>query len=323
MFTTARTALIAVVGLVVLLTLYGCDSASETAGEEPADSARSAAENASGETGGNGIAEQSQDQNRFYLECDYLGLEPPGDEPVVFAPGVISTSAMEYRCIISPNGKEVFFTREAAIYSLKKREDGGWTDPAPATFSGREIDGESCLSWDGNRIYFSSRRPLSGAKQALNVWICDKTAEGWGEPQPMASPVNDQTVHALSVAENDNIYASGLIRLRFVEGKYLEQEKLTPDIKGLSPFVARDESFILFAKRQQQGYASDLFITFSNPDGTWGDPISLGERINTSAKESNPSISPDGKFMFFGRAEDIFWVRTDFIEKLRPDVREN
>ena len=31
------------------------------------------------------------------------------------------------------------------------------------------------------------------------------------------------------------------------------------------------------------------------------------------------SISPDGKYLFFGRNGDIYWVRTKIIEELKPD----
>ena len=50
------------------------------------------------------------------------------------------------------------------------------------------------------------------------------------------------------------------------------------------------------------------------------------DQINSSFSEKTPTISPDGKYQFFGRDErstepglsDIYWVSTEVIEQLRP-----
>jgi hypothetical protein len=42
----------------------------------------------------------------------------------------------------------------------------------------------------------------------------------------------------------------------------------------------------------------------------------LGENINTPALETNAFITPDGKYMFFTRSFDIYWVKADFLKKL-------
>ena len=50
----------------------------------------------------------------------------------------------------------------------------------------------------------------------------------------------------------------------------------------------------------------------------------MGGKINTDKYERFPSVSPDGKFLFFGRNMpetfgDIFWVDAKVIEDLKPD----
>ena len=256
--------------------------------------------------------------NSSTFQCDYLGQEPPGDKPVVFAPGVVSTEKMEYRCVISPNGEEIFFTREGTIYRITRKNQGsGWNDPAPAPFSGKYIDGESCLSMDGNRIYWCSRRPLPGAVVPLNLWISQKTDGQWGEPFPLRHPANNQTIHAPTVSANGNLYASGIIRLKYNEGKYLPPEKLQPEIKGHHPFIAPDESYLIFGNKRPQGYIFWLYIVFRKPNGTWTEPLSLGEQINSSRKQGNASVTPDGKYIFFSRDEDIYWVKATVIGTLK------
>jgi len=57
----------------------------------------------------------SQVSNFPDLTGPYLGQKPPGLEPEIFAPGIISTELIEHGTVtFSPNGNEVFW---AAIYS--------------------------------------------------------------------------------------------------------------------------------------------------------------------------------------------------------------
>lgn len=254
------------------------------------------------------------------IVIDYFEQNPPGDEPVIFAPGTVSTDKMEYRFVVSATGQDMFFAREGTIYQLKKNENGAWDGPVLAPFSGDQINGESCFSSDGKRIYFCSRRPCPGAKEALNVWVSDKVDGRWTAPYHLGAPVTDQTVHGVSVAANGNLYGSGIIRLRFVDGKYQAAEELAPPIIGYHPYVAPDESFILFGRRRPGENPGDLFITFQRADGTWTDPTGLGEKINTAGKETNASLSPDGKYLFFSRNEDIYWVKSDFIDEIKKAV---
>jgi len=48
------------------------------------------------------------------------------------------------------------------------------------------------------------------------------------------------------------------------------------------------------------GYGScDLFRTRRMDDGTWSKPANLGAKINSQSWDSQPSLSADGKFLFF------------------------
>lgn len=44
----------------------------------------------------------------------------------------------------------------------------------------------------------------------------------------------------------------------------------------------------------------------------------LGESINTPGHELSPVVTPDGKFLFFIRGTDIYWVDAKIIEKFKP-----
>ncbi|QMU66603.1 MAG: hypothetical protein GKR88_00890 [Flavobacteriaceae bacterium] len=52
--------------------------------------------------------------------------------------------------------------------------------------------------------------------------------------------------------------------------------------------------------------------------------MNLGSEVNSNFAETCPSITPDGKYLFFGRYNEkrelsnFYWVSTEIIEKLRP-----
>jgi len=115
-----------------------------------------------------------------------------------------------------------------------------------------------------------------------------------------------------------------------VDGKYEEPKLLSEKINGgksFHPFIAPDESYLIFDGKREGGYGdSDLYISYRQQDGSWGDVINLGDQINTDAWEAVASVTPDGKYLFFNRNMgsdkyedvDIFWVDAEIIETLRP-----
>jgi hypothetical protein len=69
----------------------------------------------------------------------------------------------------------------------------------------------------------------------------------------------------------------------------------------------------------QRGTETDLYLTLRQPDGSWTKPRNMGPGVNTRYYEIGARISPDKKYMFFGRSNgwgynptnntsDIYWV---------------
>ena len=89
-------------------------------------------------------------------------------------------------------------------------------------------------------------------------------------------------------------------------------------------YIAPDEQFIIFDSRQSDTYGkTDIYIAFKTIAGIWSEPINLGPQVNTEYLETCPSLSPDGKYIFFGRYNDeneksnIYWINSGIIERLR------
>ncbi|MBN1243582.1 MAG: alpha/beta fold hydrolase, partial [Spirochaetales bacterium] len=111
---------------------------------------------------------------------------------------------------------------------------------------------------------------------------------------------------------------------RVVDGKYEALKRLSApvnvDAQDMYPHIAPDESYLVFqSRRASQSSASGLFVSFRNPNGTWGDPrpIDLG-----GLRGGLPFVSPDGKYLFFTAGErgkgDIYWVEARFLKDRAP-----
>jgi Tol biopolymer transport system component len=242
---------------------------------------------------------------------DYLGETPPDTIPVIFAKDIVSTGQDESSFEIHKNGDLFIFAREGNIMMMIKQGDE-WAGPTIAPFSGDEIDGECCFSPDGRKIYFASRRNLPGATGSLNTWVSDKTENCWSDPYPLKAPFFDQTTHAVSVAASGNIYYSGIEYFKLSEGTYSSSSPAGNNLHGSHPYIAPDESYIIFVSREPGRRDPDLYIAYSE-NGSWTEPKHFDENINTTHMESNPYVSPDGKYLFFIRRYDVYWVKFDKI----------
>jgi Tol biopolymer transport system component len=263
-------------------------------------------------------------QNDFpVLSGDYLGQNPPGMTPEIFAPGIISHGFHEHNLTISPDGDEILFScssRDHSYYAIiqVKRNNNVWSSPEIAPFSGNYSDMGPRFSPDGKKLYFSSRRPRDGEveiRKDFDIWFVEKRGETWSEPVNLGRPVNtDYNEYSPSFSTNGNIYfhyweekgsESDICYSVFENGGYQEPVKLeygisTEHYDG-GPFIAPDESYILFQAIRPESFLgnTNIYISFRNSDNTWSNPANIGKTINSSGYPIQPMISPDGKYLFF------------------------
>ena len=282
----------------------------------------------------------AQDPPRFpEIRGDYLGQDEPGDTPQMFAPGIVSGhgfSAEHSPAVFSPDLKEVYWTKKfRGPILFMKQVEGVWTPPEKAPFNSEFGDGEPMFSPDGSKLFFLSFRPLEpgGAADKENMWYMERTPDGWSEPQPVSPKINAFDLHWLfSITKEGAIYFSSpkgggfgsrdIYCSRLAGGEYQEPENLGGVINGAgfdqTPFIAPDESYLLYVTSGDVPYpeAMRFHISYRQPDGTWGEPIDLGDKINSLEHALCPYVTPDGKYMVFIGSGDIYWVTTDFIRAL-------
>jgi len=275
------------------------------------------------------------------LKGPYLGQKPPGMTPEIFAPGIISTEEKyELNSIFSLKGDEFYYeisttTQEEKkegkyfyVIMVSKQENGVWKKPEMVPFSGKYSTMDMCFSPDGTRLYFCSDRPNPwDSSSNTHIWYVDRLDNGWSEPKilgpPIYSPECQQgqptfTTDGTMYFRKDPKGSLDLYYSRYVNGKYLEPVILgeainTPYEEG-KPFIAHDESYLLFI-RYGMPVSIDggrgLYISFKKEDGSWT------PAKNTNINGSLPKLTPDGKYFFFSRGGDIYWVNAKIIEDLR------
>ena len=302
-----------------------------------------AAENGHQEVVSRLIARGAARASRVFPELRgaYLGEPEPEGEPRRFALGIVSGHGYNSEhspAVFSPDGAEVFWTEAFRGPMLGMRlESGLWSAPEPAPFNSEFGDGEPFFSPDGERLYFLSLRPLEhgGDSGKENIWYVERGDEGWTEPQPVSPVVNAFDHHWLvSVSAEGTLYFSSvreggegggdIYRSRMVDGEHQQPENLGPVVNTagseLTPYIAPDESYLIFASTGHPGAEGDFqfYLSYRNPDGTWLPPLSLAEEMGPISQPLWPSITPDGRFMFFIGEGDIWWMSAEFIERLRP-----
>ncbi|MDW3195224.1 MAG: alpha/beta hydrolase-fold protein [Cytophagales bacterium] len=268
------------------------------------------------------------------LSGPYFGQEIPELEPSIFAPGTISVDGRQENGIsFSPDLDEVFFSAEKvngdpAIY-FSKLENGKWTVIEEAGFTEGRKSGEMqpFVSFDNEKIYFTGHNSdLSDTK----IWYVDRDEDSWGKAQRLALPIEDKAFYANQSANGDlfftNVSTFKMNQAENENGNYPDVQEMEVDF-GFHGFIAPDQGYMVVNYRHQEDpnrKDHDIFVYFKKKDGSWTEPINLGGSVNSDFDENTPSITPDGKFLFFlrrnkdGGTLDVYWVSTEVIERLRP-----
>ncbi|MCP3998751.1 MAG: hypothetical protein GY722_27320, partial [bacterium] len=116
--------------------------------------------------------------------------------------------------------------------------------------------------------------------------------------------------------------------------------------------ISPDGDYVVFTSKRDEGLGDgDLYVSFKLPDDTWTKARNLGAPVNTEHREFCPSVSPDGKYLFFtsrrpkntkipryrntarealGLAPDpeladvdIYWLDARYLEGLRPTAGQS
>lgn len=255
----------------------------------------------------------------------------------VFAPGTISDARWQWRITFTPNGKTAYFavsdaffpiSRQATIMVSHLQKDGSWSTPEVAPFSGTYSDIDPFITPDGQRLYFSSTRPVNGEeKHDLDLWMVERTPRGWSEPIHLGPEVNSELDELYPSASADGTLYFGvgpiypmpeadwdIYRARRTRDGFAPREPLVEINTDLpwdpanpqadwefNPEISIDGRTLVFTSLRPGGYGSgDLYVSYFR-HGAWTTPVNLGPAVNTANDEFHPTLSRDGRHLYFAR----------------------
>lgn len=146
------------------------------------------------------------------LKGDYLGQPLPGETPVVFARGIVSTDDKEHSAPgFSPDGNEVFW------WTIRQESEDKWLQFSKTMrrvgnrWAALEIlpdDNMPTLSPDGKRLYYGSK------KEGEDLYYVEKQSNGWSAPKSAGLVTRFPDVRFAyypSIASNGTLYFMGYL----------------------------------------------------------------------------------------------------------------
>lgn len=206
--------------------------------------------------------------------ASFLDLYTAGEGLHVTArslPGDVNGRFHDGPAVLSPDGKTLYFTRSdyyrfrlnkdehstshLMLYRAERQADGSWGNVSSFAYNGYDFSaGHAALSTDGNRLYYVSDMP--GGIGGTDIYVCERTEEGWGLPRNLGPSVNTAANEMFPVIRNDTMYFSS-------NGHR--------SLGGL-----------------------DIFRTVL-ADGEWSPPENLNYPVNTTHDDFGFNLLPDGR----------------------------
>lgn len=185
----------------------------------------------------------------------------------------------------------------ADIFASSMDRKGKWSVPVPVESLNSEFeDGTPCISSDFSTLYFT--RCKKGKNQQLGCQIYKASAVGgdWSEPE-------------------------------------VAFEALGDSISTAHPAISPDGSTLYFVSDMPGGLGeNDIWkVTREGSSGAWGEPVNMGEEINTPGNELYPFVHSDGTLYFSSDSRiglgglDIYKATLDetgswVLENMKPPI---
>ncbi|MFY7889470.1 MAG: OmpA family protein, partial [Spirosomataceae bacterium] len=178
---------------------------------------------------------------------------------------------------------------------------------------------------DGRTLYFGRKNHpqnkygVLGTEQiagSQDIWFSESTMGAWTTARRMPESLNrDQYNTILSISPDGQTM---LVKGAYLNGQYetrgfsiakktengwgIPQKIDIPKYERLSKgkneygFLSSDGKVLLMAfSEKKNSDEDDVYASFLEKDGTWSEPMNLGDDINTGDTETTPFLAPDGK----------------------------
>lgn len=145
------------------------------------------------------------------------------------------------------------------------------------------------------------------------IYVSNKEGDTWSKPKGINVSVvsegnmdvvglsSDGTAMLFAVSDefSSNIYMSVYENDRWNPSQSLGKPINSRYYESHASFSPDGKSIYFTSNRNASIGGMDIFRSDQEEDGSWGDPVNVGEAINTELNEETPMISPDGKRIYF------------------------
>jgi len=254
------------------------------------------------------------------LHGPYLGQNPPGRIPEVFAPGILNTTAHEYHLSFAPDGREIIFSRSGVGTLATCWTGDGWTVPEVVhLIDEQHLTEEANFTPDGRAIVFCGRADIHESRDLYRV---ERADGGWGVPVKLfpgmyATSTLDGSLYYTTRGEGRD-YGAIVKRSRrdggYGEPEVVPGEGINTAFPDAHPWISPHEDLLVFDSYRQPGMG--IYASFRRGDGAWSRAVPLHDELGIPPV-GQPAMSHDGKYLFFCLAGDMYWVDAGFMEELR------
>ena len=196
---------------------------------------------------------------------------------IIIAPfKLVNSPYDEQSPVITPDGKALYFTVANHPQNTNGKKDlgdiwvslwigGTWSAPvhAGSVINDASFNSVGGFSADGNQLFLMNHFGRNGGPSTQGIAVSKKTDSGWSTPENISIPYF-------------------LNRSAKLTGKINEE----------------GDVFIFSADSYNTRGVEDIYVSLKRED-KWTEPINLGSTINSAYQELSPSISADGKTIYF------------------------
>jgi OmpA-OmpF porin, OOP family len=215
---------------------------------------------------------------KFTIGSLLLLIQAVAAQPLVQIHPNTFNSYDEQNPMITPDGKTLYITIANHPENLGGRRDPGdiwyctmgannqWSDPIHAgnTINDKAYNGIAGFSADGNEMILLSHYDESGNARTQGISVSKRSGTSWSRPVNVNIP-------------------------------YFQNRS-----NLISGYITPDQRYFVFSAETYGSYGvEDIFVSVRKTDGKWSEPKNLGNRINTPFQELTPSLSMDGKTLYF------------------------
>jgi Tol biopolymer transport system component len=251
-------------------------------------------------------------------------------EPTNLGPNINTASSEGGNGLsISADGLSIYFDSDRSggyggddlWVATRATKNDDWSAPTNlgSVVNSSTKDNSPSFSADGLSLYFNSTR--SGSLGGMDLWVAKRetAVDEWGIPSNLGPVVNSSYADYMShiSANGLSLYFSSdrpgglgqrdlwMSTRATTNDDWSEPVNLGPTVNSSSNerrMSLSSDGLMFFFQSDRPGGSGlvDIWVTFrATTNDEWSEPVNLGPVINTRISDISPSISADGRILYF------------------------